>query len=144
MESFFCLLPVPFMVHLHQSSRRVRICTDNFGFWRPKNLTDLDPDPQHWLSFVTLFSSCDFRYLMCRYLSSKENCEEGKAARLTTSFLGLLEDLHKSVGLICAMCASNDSLRDPLFRASDFNSVRHPIWYDAVHLDSVLDPHLVC
>jgi hypothetical protein len=51
---------------------------------------------------------------MSRYLSSKENCEEGKAARLTTSFLGLLEDLHKSVGFISAMCASNRLLDPPL------------------------------
>jgi hypothetical protein len=49
---------------------------------------------------------------VCRYLSSKENCEEGKAARLTTSFLGLLEDLHKSVGFISAMFATNDGLLD--------------------------------
>ncbi len=79
--------------------RRIRILKD-------QRLTDLDLDAQHWFSFVTLLIPCDLRCLVCRYLSSKENCEEGKAARLTTSFLGLLEDLHKSVGLISAMCIS--------------------------------------
>ena len=30
-----------------------------------------------------------------RYLSNKSGCDEGRAARLTYAFLGLLPDLHK-------------------------------------------------
>ncbi len=124
--SYFCLLLFELKVHLHQSSKRYKVikksqnsCNQGFSYFfclmiegsgsgsgRPNNL-------RIWIRihntgfFVTSLSPRDLRsvrYSMCRYLSSKENCEEGKAARLTTSFLGLLEDLHKSVEFMSAMC----------------------------------------